>query len=136
MIRILRGNALSAGLSEDRMPLITFPEEYTHPVINNPDLVLRTVNPMQDILGKDKVIRVDPITAAEDFGKYGRTEEQIPIGIFWIGSVRNQQYKDHLEKGTFLPPLHNPSFAPDFEQTFRGGVAAMSRAVIDLFGSK
>ncbi len=136
IIRISNGIAVSSGLSDDKMPLITFPEGYLEPVVNNSELVQRTVNSMEDILGKNKVIYVDPITAAEDFGRYGRTEEKIPIGLFWMGGVNEDLYLDHLEKGKSLPPLHNPSFAPDFKNAFKGGVTAMSKAMIDLFQNK
>jgi len=132
IIRISRGAAHSAGLTEDRMPLIKFSEQDNPPVSNNPELVMNTVNSMRLILGHDKMIRVDPATVAEDFGKYGRTEEKIPIALFWVGAVNHERYNDHLQSGTPLIPIHNSQFAPDFEPTFRGGVAAMSRTVIDI----
>lgn len=136
LIRIPRGIAASAGLPESKMPLVEFGAEYTPPVANNPDLVNTTIRSMRDILGQGKVIQVDPATVAEDFGKYGRTEEKIPIALFWIGAINNDLFKQHLETGTTIPPLHNSGFAPDFQPAFRGGVAAMSKAVIDLFINK
>jgi amidohydrolase len=134
--RISRGIALSAGLTEDRIPLVTFSDQITPPTINNSGLVLTSVNSMRDILGHDKAIQVDPLTVAEDFGRYGRTPEDIPIALFWLGGVNHDLYRDHLEKGTFLPPLHNSGFAPDFIPAFRSGVAAMSKAIIDILGEK
>ena len=136
LIRIPRGIAISAGLPEEKMPLVEFGDEYTPPVANNPDLVNTTVKSMRDILGQDKVVQVDPATVAEDFGKYGRTEEKIPIALTWIGGVNSNLYRQHIEKGTKLPPLHNSGFAPDFEPSFRCGVAAMSKTLIDLFRNK
>lgn len=136
IIRISRGLAASAGLPEEKMPQVTFPESYNLPVANNSELVNVTVKSMRDILGQDKVVQVDPVMTAEDFNKYGRTEEKIPIALFWMGGVKEELYRAHLEDGKFLPPLHNPSFAPDFKNSFRGGVAAMSKAMIDLFGNK
>ena len=72
---------------------------------------------------------------AEDFGKFGRTEEKIPIAIFWLGGVSLTKYNDHLENGTILPSLHNSSFAPDFYPAFSCGVSAMTEAVAGLFGN-
>jgi len=118
------------------MPLVRMADQFTPPVNNNPELVMNTVASMQEILGPGKVIQVDPATVGEDFGQYGRTEENIPVALFWLGGVDHELYESHLTRGTFLPPLHNPSFAPDFGPAFRGGVAAMSRAVIDLFGNE
>jgi amidohydrolase len=136
IIRITRGVALSAGLKEDKMPKITFTDQYTPPVDNDPELVLKTVNSMRDILGQDKVIQVGPRTAAEDFGRFGRTEEKIPIAFISIGSANHELYNNHLQQGTFLPPVHHSDYTPDFEPTFRNGVAAMSKALLDLFGHK
>ena len=79
---------------------------------------------------------VNPATVSEDFGKYGRTDEKIPIALFWLGGVNIDKYNEHISKGTQLPPLHNSSFAPDFDPAFRTGVAAMSKTIIDLFGNK
>lgn len=132
IIRISEGIALSAGLPADKMPLIKFSEQDDPPVSNDPALVINTVNSMKPILGHDRVIQVDPATVAEDFGKYGRTEEKIPIALFWVGAVNPELYNDHLQNGTALVPIHNSKFAPDFTPTFRGGVSAMSKAVIDI----
>ena len=132
IIRISKGIALSAGLTEDKMPLIKFSDQDDPPVSNDPGLVMNTVSSMRLILGQDKVIQVDPATVAEDFGKYGRTEEKIPIALFWVGAVNHELYNDHLQNGTALVPIHNSKFAPDFTQTYRGGVTAMSKAVIDI----
>jgi amidohydrolase len=136
LIRIPRGIAISAGLPEGKMPLVEFANEYTPPVANNPELVITSVKSMRDILGQDKVVQVEPATVAEDFGQYGRTEEKIPIALFWIGGVNSDLLRQHVEKGTRLPPLHNSGFAPDFEPSFRGGVAAMTKALIDLYRKK
>jgi len=135
LIRITRGAAIAAGLPENKMPLVEFGNQFTPPVMNNPDLVLQTVKYMKEILGDKNVIQVDPATVAEDFGKYGKTEEKIPIALFWLGGVNEDRYNDHIEKNTYLPPLHNSSFAPDFNPTFKCGVNAMTKAVINLFGN-
>lgn len=137
LANITRGAAVAAGLPEERMPLIVYDPSDNAPVANDPALVMRVKTSMENILGSGNVKQVDPSTVAEDFGKYGLTGEKIPIALFWLGGVSHQRYADHLANGAFLPPLHNAAFYPDFQPTFRGGVAAMSRTLIDLFsGSK
>jgi len=136
LINIARGAAISAGLPEEKMPLIVFDEPLDLPVSNDPQLVMEAVKSMKDILGETNVIQVDPAMVAEDFGKYGLTDEKIPIGLFWLGGVNTESYKEYEKKLKKLPPLHNSSFAPDFDPTFRTGVTAMSRTIIDLFGNK
>ena len=133
--RITRGIALSAGLPEDKMPEVIPLEGLTPPVANNPGLVNRSIVSMEGILGTEKIFKVNPNTVGEDFGKYGRTEEEIPIALFWLGAVEESKYIDHIENGTTLPGLHNAAFHPDFYPTFRGGVAAMSKTMIDLFNN-
>jgi amidohydrolase len=135
LINITRGAAITAGLPESKMPKIVFDNAVNPPVSNDPELVNTCVNSMKSILGNDKVIKVDPATVGEDFGKYGLTEQKIPIALFWLGGVNADKYADHLKNRTPLPPLHNSSFSPDFEPTFRTGVAAMSKSIIDLFGN-
>ncbi|MBE0676158.1 MAG: peptidase dimerization domain-containing protein, partial [Bacteroidales bacterium] len=133
---ITRGAAIAAGLPENRMPLIKIDPANNPPVANNPELVMRGAASMKNILGDANVFQIDPSTVAEDFGKYGLTEEKIPIALFWLGGVNHELYNDSLEEGAFLPPLHNSAFSPDFQPTFRGGVAAMSKTVIDLIMGK
>jgi len=134
--RIADGQAVAAGLKADMMPLITTGSEYTPPVENDPDLVSKATVSMAGILGKENVIRVEPSTVAEDFGKYGRTPEKVKIALFWLGGVNRQKYTESLEKGTMLPALHSSNFAPDFVPAYPTGVTAMSRTMIDLFNSK
>ena len=134
--RIADGQASAAGLKQDRMPLITAADEYTPPVSNDPDLVADATNSMALILGKENVIRVEPSTVAEDFGKYGRTPENVKISLFWLGGVNRQRYFESLEKGTMLPALHSSNFLPDFAPAYIAGATAMSRTFIDLFNSK
>lgn len=136
LTNITRGAAISAGLPEEKMPKLVFDESLDMPVSNDPALVMDAVNSMKDILGEVNVIRVDPAMVAEDFGRYGLTAEKVPIGLFWLGGVNRESYKEFEKNKRSLPPLHNSSFAPDFDPTFSTGVSAMSRTVIDLFGNK
>ena len=136
LINITRGAAIAAGLPESKMPLVEFDDAVNPPVSNNPGLVMTCAGSMKNILGEKNVIQVDPATVAEDFGKYGLTEEKIPIALFWLGGVNTKKYEDHKANGTGLAPLHNSSFSPDFDPTFRTGVTAMSKTIIDLFTTK
>lgn len=136
LVRITRGIGLSAGLPEEKLPEVTPLEGYTPPVANDPDLVNKGIRSMEKMLGANRIFEVNPSTVGEDFGMYGRTEEQIPIALFWLGGVEEEKYQNHQEKGTSLPGLHNAAFHPDFYPTFKGGVAAMTRTMIDLFNEK
>jgi amidohydrolase len=136
LINITRGAAITAGLPESKMPLLVFDDSDNPPVVNNPELVITSIKSMKSILGEKNVFQVDPAMVAEDFGKYGLTEDKIPIALFWLGGVNRNNYDKHINDGTSLPPLHNSSFAPDFDPAFITGVEAMTKTVIDLFGNK
>lgn len=136
LVNITRGAAITAGLPESKMPVIVFDESDNQPVDNDPELVLKGVASIKGILGEKNIKQVDPATVAEDFGKYGITEEKVPIALFWLGGVNHELYNNSVTQGDFLPPLHNAAFFPDFAPTFRGGVAAMTRTTIDLLNNK
>ena len=130
--RISAGIAQSAGLPEELYPVVRPLGQVTPPVVNDEELTLRAVTSFGNEIGKENVLEVLPVTAGEDFGKFGRTPEKVPIAMFWLGSVDPGVYQDHLEHGTALPGLHNPRYYPSFEGTYKTGVRAMSRAVLDL----
>ena len=136
LTRICNGQAAAAGVPADRMPVITLGREFTPPVINDPGLVTMATASMGSILGAESVARVDPATVAEDFGKYGRTEENVKIALFWLGGVNQVKYDESISAGTMIPALHSSNFLPDFTPTYTTGVAAMARVMIDLFNGK
>ena len=37
--------------------------------------------------GANNVVATKPMMGAEDFGLFGRTEDKIPIFMFWAGAV-------------------------------------------------
>ena len=134
--RISRGVAISAGLNEGLMPMVTVQDDFTPPVENDPELVTSAVSSMGSIAGRQNLIKVDPATVAEDFGKYGRTAENVKIGLFWLGGVNTSKYQQSISKSLALPALHSEFFYPDFRPAYITGVSAMSRAIIDLLQAK
>ncbi len=130
--RISNGIAESAGLPKDLYPEVTSLGQ-TPPVINHEKLTNDAVSSFISILGSENVIEVEPLTAGEDFARYGRTDENVPIAMFWLGTVSTEKYAAHLDHGEALPGLHNPEFYPDFIPTYKTGVRAMAKAAMDLF---
>ena len=130
--RITRGIAVSAGLPEEKYPEIFIPDQFTPPVYNDPALTNRVADIFRESLGERNVIMVEPTMAGEDFGNYGRTLEKVPVFMFWVGTVSHEDYINNKEKGTSLPPLHSPQFAPDYSKTIITGIKAMSSAAIRL----
>jgi hippurate hydrolase len=133
--RISYGIAQSAGLPESHYPVINPLDNITPPVINDEKLTLDAVRSLSGILGQENVIKVEPMTAGEDFARYGRTDEKIPIAMFWLGTVKPEKFEIHKNDGIPLPPLHSPEFFPEFETTYSTGVLGMSKVIMDLFNN-
>ncbi len=133
LIRISEGIAQSAGLPESLYPEVVPMDHLTPPVINDEKLTMDAVASFSSVLGESNVIKVEPVTAGEDFARYGRTEEKVPIAMFWLGAVNTARFEEHIKQEVPLPGLHNPEFYPDFKPTYQTGVLGMSKVVLDLF---
>jgi hippurate hydrolase len=131
--RIARAQAVSFGLPEDKMPVVTIGES-TPATYNDPRLTERVFTSLSDKLGSDRVQKVSPVMGAEDFAHFGRVEPKIPSLIFWLGGVSKEDVQLAREGKKKLPSLHSPFFAPDREATLKGGVEAMTEAVLELLG--
>ena len=134
--RIVRGSAISAGLTEEYFPVIEIKDEYTPAVFNNPSLVEEVQRSFVNTLGDDKVVQVSPVMGGEDFGMFGRVEPIIPTALFWLGAVNNEVYEKAKRDDLTLPSLHSDLFLPDADPAINTGVEAMSNAIVDLFANK
>jgi hippurate hydrolase len=130
---ISQGIAQAAGLPENRLPRITVKDEYTPAVYNNPGLLDRILPVLEATLGENAVTAVDPVMAGEDFARYGRTQEQVPGALLWLGAVNAQRYEAAQSDGEALPGLHSALFAPDAGPTIATGVRAMHAVLLELF---
>ncbi len=130
--RITKNTAAAAGIPDDRAPIVKVSEtEYTPATYNEPQLTERLARVFETALGKDNVVKVAPVMAAEDFGRFG-LDQQIPISMFWLGTVDPAKVEESKRTGKPLPSLHSSLFAPVPEPTLRTGVKAMTAAVLDL----
>jgi hippurate hydrolase len=132
--RIARGQALAAGIPEDRMPTVKVAAEGAKATYNDPALTQRLAGVFAAWLGADKVLKRKPTMGAEDFGMYGRTEDKIPILIYWLGSVDAKRVADSQRGGTPLPGLHSSLYYLQPEPTIKTGVLTMTAAVLELMG--
>jgi amidohydrolase len=134
--RIVRGQAIAAGVPEDRLPEVKLQDEFTPAAYNNPELAEKMAGVFRAWFGEPNVIRKKSTMGGEDFGEYGRTEHKIPIFMFLVGGVRPEALKEHEQTGKPLPTLHSSLWAPLPEPTMKTGVTAMSAAVLELMGKK
>ena len=131
--RICRGEAIAAGMPEDRMPVVTISEDQTTPsTYNDPTLTRRVVAALTAWLGPEQIRPVDPEMIGEDFSRFGRTTEKVPTCMFRVGAVDPAKFAESQRTGVPLPSLHSNKFLPVPEPTLKTGVAAMTAVALDL----
>ncbi|HEX3914018.1 MAG TPA: amidohydrolase [Steroidobacteraceae bacterium] len=128
-----QGVALSAGVPEDRQPIVTVVENESVPATyNNPALAARVKAALVKALGTQKVFDEDPIMASEDFGRFGLEGHQIPTVMFILGAMDPVKLAAAKAAGKSLPGPHTSLFEPVPEPTLRTGVTAMTSVAIAL----
>jgi hippurate hydrolase len=131
--RICRGEAIAAGMPDELMPVIAIAEqEFTPATYNDPALTRRVRAALASWLGADNVRNIDPEMGGEDFSRFGRTAEKVPICMFRLGAVAPEKVTESQRTGVPLPSLHSSKFAPVPEPTIKTGVTAMTAAALDL----
>ncbi len=130
--RIARGQALAAGLPEDRLPEVKVGDDFTPATYHDPELTERLAAVFKTWFGEARVVKWKPTMGGEDFSEYGRTEAKIPICMFEVGGVKPEALQESARTGRPLPSLHSPLWAPVPEPTIKTGITAMCAAVLEL----
>lgn len=130
--RIARGVAAAAGVPDDRAPIMKVIESENAPSLyNDPQLTERIAAAIGRAIGNDNVIKSAPLMASEDFGRLS-LDHQIPSFFFWLGAMAPGRIEASRKSGKPLPSLHSSLFEPLPEPTLRGGLKAMTAAVLEL----
>lgn len=98
---------------------------------NDPELTERITGAIGRTIGKDNVVKAQPLMVSEDFGRLS-LDHQIPAFMFWLGTIEPAKVAASQKSGTPLPSLHSSLFGPLPEPTLRTGVKAMTAAVLEL----
>ena len=130
--RISRAAASMAGMPDDQLPEITISEADTPPVLNDSTLAGEINTFAAAMIGEKNIVKTKPAMVGEDFGKYGRTPENIPICLIWLGSTNPELMKELNSKGEKPAPLHSPLLQPDYQKTIETGIAVMTNNIIGL----
>ncbi len=134
--RISNAAAQMAGMPEDRLPGLDIFDDETPPVLNNPDLSEKIYEYATEIIGPENIVKTAPAMVAEDFGVYGRTPENIPICLIWLGSTSPELMQQLKAEGKEPWPLHSPHLRPDYEKTIETGIKVMTGNVMGLTGKR
>jgi len=131
--RTAQGVALSAGVPQDRQPVVTILENESAPsTINDPALGARVKAALTKALGARNVVDDAPIMASEDFGLFGLDGHKIPTVLFWLGAMDPQKFAAAQAAGTLPPGPHTSKFEPLPEPTLRTGIIALSSVATAL----
>lgn len=130
--RIARGQALAAGMPDDKLPMISLEETSIPSTFNTDGLAGDVMRIAKARLEEGRVRRSTPVMGGEDFGQYWRADRSIESTIFWLGAVKRTAYAEAKAAGTRLPSLHSPFFAPDPAPTISAGVEVMTATALDV----
>ncbi|MBX6315293.1 MAG: amidohydrolase [Isosphaeraceae bacterium] len=136
--RIAKGTALAAGVPEELAPIIRRSEdEKVSGTYNDPALSERLSAVFARELGADKVLRIKPRMAGDDFAHFGSVEgKAIPSLVYLLGTADPQKTEESRRTGIPLVSVHNPRFAPIPGIALRTGMRTMTSAVLDLLSAE
>lgn len=131
--RVAKGEAIAAGMPEDRMPTVTVQDPYTPSTYNSPDFTENVMAGYRARFGEDRVMQVPSVMGGEDFGQFLRASpDDTKSLIFWVGGVPQDEFDKAQAGEGELPSLHSPFWAPDAEKVVATAAEAMSATVLDL----
>jgi amidohydrolase len=131
--RIAAAEAMASGLPESLAPKIVLGEGFTPALINEPGFAEQLVAPLRERFGAERVAKLPPIMAGEDFSRYRVADPQhIQSLMLWIGGERPETIAAAKREGKSLPSLHSPFWAPDAEKVIATGSEALTSAAMRL----
>ncbi|WP_324075543.1 MAG: amidohydrolase [Erythrobacter sp.] len=130
--RIAKGEALAAGMPEDKLPRVTVQDPYTPATYNTPEFTDRVMTGLKTRF-EGRVFEVPSVMGGEDFSQFYRADKAtVESLIFWVGGVAKAEW-DKAQKGEAqLPSLHSPFWAPDAPVVIATATEAMTSATLDL----
>ena len=135
--RVARGEAIAAGVPEDRMPVVTVREaEATPATVNTDALTNETMARFRAHFGAERVQQMRPVMAGEDFGRFRLAVPGLQSLIFWVGGVPQARFDAAQNGGPPLPSLHSPFWAPDAERGIATATEAMTVAALGVLGRR
>ena len=131
--RIVRGEAIASGLSEDLMPHVSWRTTYTRATWNTPEFTSEAIADLKAKMGEDKVGVINPVMGGEDFGEFRRADEdRIKSVIFWVGGTPADRFAAAKAGGPPLPSLHSPFWAPEADKVIASGAQALTLTAMRL----
>jgi hippurate hydrolase len=130
--RVARGEAIAAGVPDDRMPVVTVREPYTPSTYNTEKLSARLLDLFGQHFGADRVVDAKAVMGGEDFSQFWLADKTKEATIFWVGGVPKAKWDAAGGDETKLPSLHSPFWAPEAETVISTATEAMTVAALDV----
>lgn len=135
--RIAKGEAIAAGVPEDRMPVVSVDKnEYTPSTFNTPEFTEEMAAFLKTSFGDKRVVQMPPVMGGEDFSRFGREDKNIKSLIVWVGGVPQAEYDAAKRDGRTLPSLHSPFWAPDAPAVISTATEALTAMTMKLMAKK
>lgn len=130
--RIARGEAMAAGMPEDKLPRVTVSDPYTPATYNTPEFTDRVMDGLKNRF-EGRVFETKAVMGGEDFSQFYRADrENVESLIFWVGGVRASEWEKAQKGEIELPSLHSPFWAPDAPVVIATATEALAAATLDL----
>ena len=131
--RIVRGEAIAAGMPDDKMPVVTIREaEYTPATFNTQPLSDRALALFAERFGAARAIKTPAVMGGEDFSRFWLADNKIQSLIFWVGGTPADKYAAAGGNAAKLPSLHSPYWAPDADTVIATATEAMTALALDV----
>jgi len=131
--RIVRGEAIAAGMPDDKMPVVTIREaEYTPATFNTQPLSDRALALFAERFGAQRAIKTPAVMGGEDFSRFWLADNKIQSLIFWVGGTPVDKWAAAGGNAAKLPSLHSPYWAPDADAVIATATEAMTALALDV----
>ena len=131
--RIVRGEAIAAGMPDDKMPVVTIREaEYTPATFNTQPLSDRALVLFAERFGAQRTIKTPAVMGGEDFSRFWLADNNIQSLIFWVGGTPADKWAAAGGNAAKLPSLHSPYWAPDADAVIATATEAMTALALDV----
>ena len=130
--RIARGEAIAAGMPQDKMPVVSVKDEFTPSTYNPPEFAEEMAGLLKTHFPDGRVVKTTAVMGGEDFGRFYRADKSIKSFIFWVGGVPAEKMAAAQAGQISLPSLHNPFWAPQADKVIATGSEAMTVLALDI----
>lgn len=131
--RVVRGEAIAAGIADDRMPVVNIREdEYTPSTFNTQKLSDRARALFTRSFGEARVASPKPAMVGEDFSRYWLADKSKESLLIWVGGTPQGTWDAAGGDTAKLPSLHSPFWAPDAEAVVGTATEALATLALDI----